>query len=59
PTGNLDQNSGRAIIDLLEQLNAAGMTLLIVTHDSDIGSRAGRHIRMVDGRIIEDTALAA
>ncbi len=59
PTGNLDQNSGRAIIELLEQLNAAGMTLLIVTHDADIGSRAGRHIRMVDGRIIEDTALAA
>jgi len=59
PTGNLDQNSGRAIIDLLEQLHAKGMTLIIVTHDADIGGRAGRHIHMVDGRVVEDSALAA
>ena len=59
PTGNLDQNSGRIIIKLLEQLNAEGMTLLIVTHDADIGGRAGRRIHMVDGHIVEDSAVAA
>lgn len=56
PTGNLDQASGQTIIDLLEQLNAGGVTLLIVTHDAAIGGRAGRRIRMVDGRIVEDAS---
>jgi len=54
PTGNLDQASGRAIIDLLEGLNATGVTLLVVTHDAAIGERARRRIRMVDGRVVED-----
>ncbi|MCC7413796.1 MAG: ABC transporter ATP-binding protein [Gammaproteobacteria bacterium] len=56
PTGNLDQASGQTIIDLLEQLNAGGVTLLIVTHDAAIGGRARRRIRMVDGRIVEDAS---
>ena len=51
PTGNLDQHAGNDVIELLEQLNASGITLIIVTHDPDIGRRARRRIRMVDGHI--------
>jgi putative ABC transport system ATP-binding protein len=54
PTGNLDRASGQDVITLLEKLNAEGLTLIIVTHDSDIGKRARRSVRMVDGRITED-----
>ncbi len=54
PTGNLDQQSGREIIAVLEQLQHSGITLIIVTHDPDLGRRALRRIRMVDGRITED-----
>jgi putative ABC transport system ATP-binding protein len=55
PTGNLDRTSGQDVINLLERLNAGGLTLIVVTHDNDIGKRARRCIHMVDGRIIEDT----
>lgn len=54
PTGNLDRHSGQEIIDTLEQLNSQGITLLIVTHDPELGQRATRRIHMVDGRIIQD-----
>jgi len=54
PTGNLDQHSGLAVIDTLEALNARHITLIVVTHDSAIGRRARRRIRMVDGRVTAD-----
>ncbi len=54
PTGNLDSASGKEVIALLEQLNTRGMTLIIVTHDADIGRRARRRLKMMDGRIVED-----
>jgi putative ABC transport system ATP-binding protein len=54
PTGNLDRHSGKEVIELLEQLNKTGMTLIIVTHDPEIGLRATRQIHMVDGSIQED-----
>ena len=54
PTGNLDQHSGLAVIDTLEALNARHITLIVVTHDAAIGSRARRQIKMVDGRITAD-----
>ncbi len=54
PTGNLDLSSGRDVMSVLEQLNAEGITLLVVTHDEALGSRARRRIRMVDGRIDTD-----
>lgn len=54
PTGNLDQASGHEIIKVLESLNQRGKTLILVTHDADLGRRARRRIRMVDGRIVED-----
>ena len=54
PTGNLDEHSGQDVISLLENLNADGITLMVVTHDPDIGERARRRIRMRDGRIETD-----
>ncbi len=59
PTGNLDQQSGIEIVDLLEQLNRHGVTLLVVTHDSALGQRAQRHVKMVDGSIVSDSVLNA
>ena len=54
PTGNLDSTSGSDIITLLEQLNSQGLTLIVVTHDPDIGDRANRCLHFVDGRITAD-----
>ncbi|KAA3634753.1 MAG: ABC transporter ATP-binding protein [Proteobacteria bacterium] len=54
PTGNLDSRSGRDVVDLLESLNTEGITLLVVTHDAELGARARRHIRMADGAVVED-----
>jgi putative ABC transport system ATP-binding protein len=53
PTGNLDRHSGQEVLALLEGLLATGLTLLVVTHDPEIGRRAGRCIHVVDGRIAE------
>ncbi len=59
PTGNLDAKTGRTIIDLILELNEAeGTTLVLVTHDHDIASRARRTIRLSDGRIVEDRTAA-
>ncbi|TRX57039.1 ABC transporter ATP-binding protein [Thalassomonas sp. M1454] len=54
PTGNLDQKSGLEVINLLEALNKQGVTLIVVTHDSDLGKRAKRQLTMVDGKITQD-----
>lgn len=54
PTGNLDRASGEDVVDVLEELNRNGMTLLVVTHDPELGKRARRRLRMVDGYITED-----
>ena len=51
PTGNLDHHSGLEVIELLERLNNDGITLVVVTHDPDIGVRAKRRIGMVDGAV--------
>jgi putative ABC transport system ATP-binding protein len=56
PTGNLDRASGQEVIGTLEGLNARGLTLLIVTHDAEIGQRARRRVRMDDGAVIDDRA---
>jgi putative ABC transport system ATP-binding protein len=56
PTGNLDRASGRDIIALLESMNAKGLTLVMVTHDPELGARARRLIRLVDGSVVADEA---
>jgi putative ABC transport system ATP-binding protein len=54
PTGNLDSTSGREIVSLIEGMNQRGLTLIVVTHDPQIGERARRRILLRDGRIIAD-----
>jgi putative ABC transport system ATP-binding protein len=54
PTGNLDRASGSDVIETIEALNRDGLTVVMVTHDPDMGRRAQRQIRMVDGAIISD-----
>lgn len=54
PTGNLDRKSGQDVMRILETLNARGITLLIVTHDAELGGRARRQLHMLDGRIETD-----
>jgi putative ABC transport system ATP-binding protein len=58
PTGNLDHTSGREIITLMEEMNRAGLTLIVVTHDPRLGERARRRIRLSDGEVIADERLA-
>jgi putative ABC transport system ATP-binding protein len=54
PTGNLDRHTGQEVMAVLERLHAAGGTVLVVTHDPEIGQRSRRRLRMVDGAIVAD-----
>jgi putative ABC transport system ATP-binding protein len=56
PTGNLDHKTGAEVVELLEKLHHAGTTVIVVTHDRELGGRAHRRIQMRDGEIIEDTS---
>ena len=53
PTGALDSKSGEQIMDLFQQLNDEGVTVVMITHDSNIASRAKRIIHIIDGMITE------
>jgi putative ABC transport system ATP-binding protein len=55
PTGNLDSHSGDEVVEIIEQLNEQGITLIVVTHDPDVGSRARRRLVLHDGEIASDT----
>ena len=54
PTGNLDSNSTKEIMEILKGLHAEGRTVILITHDNDIAARAKRIIRIMDGRIVDD-----
>ena len=53
PTGNLDQKTGQDIMDLLIEINAAGKTVIIVTHDYNIAKQCSRIVRVIDGKIFQ------
>jgi putative ABC transport system ATP-binding protein len=55
PTGNLDSSSGRQVMDVLEGMNADGLTLIVVTHDPAMASRANRALVMEDGQVVQRT----
>ncbi|MBK7648502.1 MAG: ABC transporter ATP-binding protein [Betaproteobacteria bacterium] len=55
PTGNLDRHTGEEVVNLLEALNAKGVTLIVVTHDQGMGARAKRQLVMEDGRLKSDS----
>jgi putative ABC transport system ATP-binding protein len=52
PTGNLDTASGRHVLEILEQMNASGLTLIVVTHDPAVARRARRVLVLQDGRVV-------
>lgn len=54
PTGALDSRSSAEILDLFDVLHASGRTIVMITHEMDVAERAGRVVRMQDGRIISD-----
>ena len=56
PTGNLDRATGDEVVRLLEELNARGVTLIVVTHDAALGARAKRQLAMEDGALKSDSA---
>lgn len=55
PTGNLDTHNGESVMELLDELHAAGSTIVIVTHDARFSKRAKRAIQLLDGRIVGET----
>lgn len=55
PTGNLDNANTGEILKILQKINAAGQTILVVTHDENVGLAAGRSLRMQDGKIVYDS----
>jgi len=58
PTGNLDSKSSDAIVDLLEELNGEGITLVVITHNPEIAERFPRQVSLRDGLIESDSSLA-
>jgi putative ABC transport system ATP-binding protein len=54
PTGALDSDTTQQILALLDTLNASGLTIIVVTHEAEVAARAGRVVRVKDGRIVAD-----
>jgi putative ABC transport system ATP-binding protein len=56
PTGNLDSTTGAAIMELIGELNGAGATIVMITHDAALADRLPRQVRMLDGRVVSDVS---
>ena len=59
PTGALDSETSRQIMDLMSEINKSGITVLVVTHDPEVASRTQRTIRLRDGKVLGDHEIAA
>jgi putative ABC transport system ATP-binding protein len=59
PTGNLDSATGASIMELIRELNAAGATIVMITHDGGLADQLPRQIRMLDGQVVADVGAAA
>lgn len=59
PTGNLDTENGAAVMGMLAEINAAGTTVVMVTHSLAHAARAARTVKLLDGRVVSETLLAA
>lgn len=59
PTGNLDSSSGATIVALLQELNDAGTTVVVITHDVDLAAQLPRRVSIRDGRVVTDSGTAA
>ena len=55
PTGNLDLRNGEAVMSLLSRLHAEGRTICMVTHDDRFGAMADRTVRLLDGRVVDES----
>jgi len=55
PTGNLDSTTGASIMALIRELNAAGATILMITHDTGLADQLPRQITVLDGQVVSDT----
>jgi putative ABC transport system ATP-binding protein len=55
PTGNLDTHSTSDVLDVFDQLSASGRTIVLITHEPEVGDRTKRLVRLVDGQIVTDT----
>jgi ABC-type lipoprotein export system ATPase subunit len=59
PTGALDSDNAVVVMDLLRELNAEGLTLILITHDEGVGGLANRLVRMRDGQVVSDEPVPA
>jgi putative ABC transport system ATP-binding protein len=59
PTGNLDSATGASIMELIRELNLAGATIIMITHDAGLAGQLPRQIRMLDGQVVCDVEVAA
>ena len=57
PTGNLDSRSGEGVVQLLHDLNAAGTTIIVITHDAGLAARLPRRVAISDGSVVSDSSL--
>jgi putative ABC transport system ATP-binding protein len=59
PTGNLDSTTGASLMELIRELNAAGATIVMITHDGGLADQLPRQIRVLDGQVVSDVGPAA